>query len=673
MQNQEYIQWLLDRSMLEQAKNNAANYAGKGIQWRRPYAWSQPEAAAAKASAWFTAYPSSIVTREGDSVLQTLGDPELWATFAEIGITGMHTGPMKRSGGISGYDYTPTIDGNFDRISTDIDPNFGTVDEYKRMVANAAAHGATIIGDVVPLHSGKGADWRLAERACDEYPGLYHMVEIDEADWSLLPDVPEGRDSTNLKPEIVDLLAEREYIIGRLSRVIFYEVGVKESNWSVTAPVVGADGVTRRWVYLHYFKEGQPVFNWLDPTFAAQRLIAGDALHSLGVLGIGMVRLDANGFLGIEKKSNQKIVSEGHPLAITSNQLIASLIRKAGGYSFQELNLTLGDLAAMANGGADLSYDFVTRPAYHHALVTGDAGFLRLMHELMGGYDIRPNTLIHALQNHDELTLELVHFWTEHAHARFDMADRSYTGLELRERVRMQMFTALMDENAPYNLRSTTNGISSTTLSIITATLGIRDITNLTDAQIAQIKQLHLLLVIYNAFQPGVFALSGWDLVGALTVPHEEVAHLMADGDTRWINRGGYDLLGKGGNADLPLAPALYGALPAQLQDPESFASQLKDLLTVRQQYRIFESEQIAVLGEDGLLVMVHTLPDTLGTQITALNFGTEPCRQEITLPISLSGNLIDLRTKEVLDDLEDETALTIDLFAHSAQILLIR
>jgi hypothetical protein len=42
---------------------------------------------------------------------------------------------------------------------------------------------------------------------------------------------------------------------------------------------------TGRWVYLHYFKDGQPSINWLDPTFAGMRLVIGDALHSLGTLG----------------------------------------------------------------------------------------------------------------------------------------------------------------------------------------------------------------------------------------------------------------------------------------------------------------------------------------------------------------------------------------------------
>lgn len=70
-----------------------------------------------------------------------------------------------------------------------------------------------------------------------------------------------------------------------------------------------------------------------------------------------------------------RLWSEGHPLSIVGNQIIAGMVRKAGGFSFQELNLTVDDIAAMSHGGADLSYDFITRPAYHHALLTGDTEF----------------------------------------------------------------------------------------------------------------------------------------------------------------------------------------------------------------------------------------------------------------------------------------------------------
>jgi trehalose synthase len=638
----DYTAWLIEHSMLEAVRLIAARYSGQGSQWRNPYAEARPRAASALASVWFTAYPGSIITRDGETVLQTLGDEALWRTFADIGIQAIHTGPMKQAGGLSGREFTPTIDGHFDRIGVSIDPQFGTAGEYAAISRNAAAQGAVVIDDIIPAHTGKGPDFRLAERAYADYPGLYHMVQIAPEDWRLLPVVPAGQDSANLSPAAVAILKEKGYIVGELSRVIFYEPGVKETNWSATDVVPGVDGVDRRWVYLHYFKEGQPSLNWLDPSFAAQRLVIGDALHSLGVLGARMLRLDANGFLGVEMRPDGLAWSEGHPLSLTSNQLIAGMVRKMGGFTFQELNLTVDDIATMSHGGADLAYDFITRPACQHALVTGNAEFLRLMLREMHALGVDPASLVHALQNHDELTLELVHFWTLHAEDRYTFQGEEMSGLELRERVRSIMYNHLSGPNASYNLPFVTNGVACTMASVAAAALGIRDLDRLTEQQVQQIQQLHLLLAMYNAFQPGVFALSGWDLVGALPVAHDRVAHLVDDGDTRWINRGAYDLMNvnataTSSDAGLPKATALYGPLPAQLEQPDSFVNQLKALLKVRQALRIYAARQIDVpdVQSPGLLVMVHELPDGIGTQITALNFGVTAVDEVVRLAIS--------------------------------------
>src|SRR4028118_427982 len=111
------------------------------------------------------------------------------------------------------------------------------------------------------------------------------MIEVKEEDWTLLPDVEEGRPAVTLPPAIVDQLKDKGYIVGQLRRVIFFEPGIKETDWSASDVVVGVDGVALRWVYLHYFKEGQPSLNWLDPSFAAPQMIVGDALHSLDILG----------------------------------------------------------------------------------------------------------------------------------------------------------------------------------------------------------------------------------------------------------------------------------------------------------------------------------------------------------------------------------------------------
>jgi len=190
------------------------------------------------------------------------------------------------------------------------------------------------------------------------------------------------------------------------------------------------------------------------------------------------------------------------------------------------------------------------------------------------------------------------------------------TGEKLRQIVRQEMHSALLAPRAPYNLKAA-NGVSCTTASLIAAALGIKDISRLSAEQRQQIKKLHLLLAAFNALQPGVFALSGWDLVGALPLPKASVAKLLADGDTRWINRGAYDLLGQNPQAQasaagLPRAEALYGSLPEQLKDPQSFASQLKHILAVRARYGINQAEQLAIptVQAKALLLMVHRLPD---------------------------------------------------------------
>ncbi|HYL70646.1 MAG TPA: maltose alpha-D-glucosyltransferase, partial [Candidatus Dormibacteraeota bacterium] len=643
-----YVHWLQERSMLHQSQLLARRYSGDSLQWRQPYGQPQPHAAVARASVWFTAYPAStIAAAPGASVLATLADERLWRAFQAIGIQGIHTGPMKRSGGVRGYSYTPSIDGNFDRISFDIDPDFGTLAQYRTLVRAARAHGAVVIGDVIPGHTGKGPDFRLAERGYADYPGIYHMVLIKPVDWGLLPAVPAGHDAVNLSPDTVDALQRKGYIVGQLHSGIFYEPAVKETDWSATDAVLGVDGVRRRWVYLHYFKQGQPTLNWLDPSFAAERLVIGDAVHELGVLGDSMLRLDANGLLGIERESNGHVWWAGHPLSLTANQLIADMVRKLDGFTFEELALPLDVMREMSRGGPDLSYDFVTRPAYDHALLTGDAGFLRLVFQLMRKYDIDPGRLIHALQNHDELTMGISHF-AAHADETFAFRGGQLRGDELRELVRREMYQRLIGERAPYNLKFN-EGVASTTATIAAAALGLRGLTALGPAEVQRIKQLHLLLAFYNAMQPGVFALSGWDLVGALTLPAASVRERLADGDTRWINRGAYDLLGtnptaKQSAAGLPRAGALYGSVPEQLRSPDSFAARLARLLKARAELHLAAARlsDVPEVHAPGLLVLVHELPDNAGHEITAINFGEHAVDESVAIP-GLTGRATDV------------------------------
>jgi trehalose synthase len=666
--------------MLWDAKQLAIQLSGQGSMWQNPYAHPDPRAALERASVWFTAYPLSFITRPGESFLSALADTSLWRSFREIGIDAVHTGPTKQAGGVLGWDFTPSVDGHFDRISMQADPQFGTEEQFRHLCATAAEFDGTIIDDIVPGHTGKGADFRLAEMGHADYPGIYHMVAVADSDWHLLPDVPEGQDSVNLDAQSEASLARAGYIIGELQRVIFYEPGVKETNWSATRAVKGVDGVERRWVYLHYFKAGQPTINWLDPSFAGMRLVIGDALHALGDLGAGGLRLDANGFLGVEKSAEGAPAwSEGHPLSEAANHLIASMVRKMGGFSFQELNLGIDDIKVMGASGADLSYDFITRPGYHHALVTGTTEFLRLTLNLARDLGIDSASLVHGLQNHDELTHELVHFSTGHKDDVFTYEGEELTGAALGERIRTQLNDGLTGGSAPYNLRFTQNGIACTTATVVAGALGIADVRDIGPEEIERIKKAHLLLAGFNALQPGVFALSGWDLTGMLTLDPADVAELIAEGDTRWINRGAHDLRDANPDAErsdggLPRGRSLYGPLEAQLADPSSFACQLRRIIKVRRDHGLATAAQIDVpeVSHRSMLVLVHRL-ESDELQITALNFGAEPITGTVRSDHLPPGSrVVDMFTDEEIGRVDDLHSFSIAIEEHDGRGLLV-
>jgi trehalose synthase len=357
------------------------------------------------------------------------------------------------------------------------------------------------------------------------------------------------------------------------------------------------------------------------------------------------------------------------------------MVRKVGGFTFQELNLSIDDIRASSARGADLSYDFVNRPAYDHALATGDTEFLRMTLNLALQCGVEAVSLVHALQNHDEMTYELVHFATVHAQDMFTFRGGEYTGEALAIAIRSDLIERLTGERGPYNLTFTTNGIASTTASIIAASLGFTDVSDLDDDQIDQVRRAHLLLAMFNALQPGVFALSGWDLVGALTLDPQQVAPLLSTGDTRWINRAAYDLMDYQPDATqsaslMPRGVSLYGSLPQQMRDEGSFARQLAEILRVRKTYKIATSTQVDVpqTSNKAMLVMVHRLDTDDVYQVTVLNFSDATIfghvRSEHLQPSSM---VEDMFSGEVIGEVDDLNTFSVALGAFGGKSLLVR
>jgi hypothetical protein len=111
--------------------------------------------------------------------------------------------------------------------------------------------------------------------------------------------------------------------------------------------------------------------------------------------------------------------------------------------------------------------------------------------------------------------------------------------------------------------------------------------------------------------------------------------------------------------AGLPRAVALYGPLPKQLEQPDSFASQLARMLKVRAELRLYAARVVDVpaVQSKGLLVLVHELPDNGGLEVTAINFAAAPVAELVPV----RGARADATAKDVLDPKTPSLPITAD------------
>jgi trehalose synthase len=644
-------------AMLQQADETFTAISGSRLPWSGPYLTPQPETLTREAADYLTLYPRAYLPSSGESVLGTLAQPKLWDALSQVGFTLVHPLTFERSGRVLGRSVSPSIDGGFDRISYEVEPELGSEDDLRKLVAAARAHGAMVVGDVVPLHSGLGYDFRLAEMGVQPYPGMYEMIEIPQKDWGLLPQVDDPWGVKVVTLERAPALKRAGHLPGRVDVLVGSEESVRWSGWAATGPVVGVDGRARRFIYVHLFEAEQPKYNWIDPSYAGRRSQVGDVAHQIVQRGIRMVRLDAVPFLGLElQRDSDHFKHYMTSLAIAGTDDLAYTARRLGGWTWVELNVPVESYAQFMQHGADLGYDFFTRAETLHPLITSDARILSLAHRALLEAGIRHGGLIHSLQNHDEITYQQVSL---RGLARVQYGDETLSGKQLADRVLAQAQKAVAGDAAPYNLlyRPERDGIATTYAGFIAAALGV-DPYHATSEQAAAIKRAHVMLAHMTAMQPGVFSLSQWDLVGALPLDRSEVQKRLAGGDGRWVNRGSVDLMGQGatstGEDGLPQARALYGTLPQQLQDPQSFASQIGRMIRARKTYRIAEATVVDVpnVSDSAVCALVMTLPAELGgVAVTAVNYGRTDTRIKIRLNAAAAAEKLTGEPHDVITD----------------------
>ncbi|HET9690046.1 MAG TPA: alpha-amylase family glycosyl hydrolase [Acidimicrobiales bacterium] len=179
----------------------------------------------------YQVYPRSFCDTDGDGVGDLEGVRGKLDHLAWLGVGAIWLSPFYRS---------PMADFGYDVADyCDVDPLFGTLDDFDHLVADAHARGIKVIVDWVPNHTSDRHPWFLASRSSRDDP---------KRSWYVWRDGPGGG-----PPD------------------------PPPNNWRSAFPGVGRrerppawtwDDATGQW-YLHLFLPEQPDLDWANPEVRA--------------------------------------------------------------------------------------------------------------------------------------------------------------------------------------------------------------------------------------------------------------------------------------------------------------------------------------------------------------------------------------------------------------------
>lgn len=195
----------------------------------------------------YQVYPRSFADSDGDGVGDLAGLIARLDHLSGLGVDAVWLSPFYPS---------PMVDFGYDVADyTDVDPLFGDLATFDRLVAEAHARGIRVIIDWVPNHSSDRHEWFQASRSSRQDP---------KRDWYVWRDGRPG--------------------------------GLPPNDWVSTfgGPAWTLDPETGQW-YLHVFASAQPDLNWANPELADAML---DTLRFWLDRGVDGFRIDVVQELG---------------------------------------------------------------------------------------------------------------------------------------------------------------------------------------------------------------------------------------------------------------------------------------------------------------------------------------------------------------------------------------
>ncbi len=253
-----------------------------------------------------------------------------------------------------------------------IHPDYGTVEDFERLVSEAHARGMRVIADLVLNHTSDLHPWFVESRTAKDNPYRDYYVWSD---------------------------SDQKY---KETRIIFLDT--ESSNWTL-------DPATNQY-YWHRFYSSQPDLNYDNPVVADTMI---DVLRFWMDKGIDGFRADAVPYLFEREGTNCENLPETHDYLKRVRRVLneeypeAILLGEANQWPWDLRPYFGGDEADPTVPGNEfhMAFHFPVMPRIFKALALGDAtDVIDIMHKTPA---IPQNSQWCVfLRNHDELTLEMV-------------------------------------------------------------------------------------------------------------------------------------------------------------------------------------------------------------------------------------------------------------------------
>jgi len=253
-----------------------------------------------------------------------------------------------------------------------IHPDYGTVEDFKKLVDEAHARGMRVITDLVLNHTSDAHPWFIEARKSKDNPYRDYYVWSD---------------------------TDQKY---KEARIIFLDT--EDSNWTLD-PTTGQ-------YYWHRFYSSQPDLNYDNPEVADKMI---EVLKYWMDMGIDGFRADAVPYLFERRGTNCENLPETHQYLKRVRKLLDEQYPEA--ILLGEANQWPWDLRPYFGGNENdpsvpgdefhMAFHFPVMPRIYKALALGDAtDIINIMAQTP---DIPHNCQWCVfLRNHDELTLEMV-------------------------------------------------------------------------------------------------------------------------------------------------------------------------------------------------------------------------------------------------------------------------